>query len=296
MYKFSNDVQMIDTTQDSFKPDTSKGTAFFPAAYKMSNLVPQNEKLKGRKNIRITEWGPYDYRYPIIFLKNIDSNNFYYFDILGPKGKFKFRNLNDLTNITLWKDSFPATMSVQKRGVDLKIELEYTGEAFTDQFGKSHPANKPYTFSFRDFQPLIDWNVNWYSWDAAHDPNKNYEQFKTVFNQTAVKTEQVKKIDYTWWGAIGKQLPADSFATVAVGTVDVPKGLYHLGVTADDLVKVFVDGKLVIDFWDATKYKNDEDAYHSAKVELGGKHTIRIEHVENAGYATLIFYLKPIDK
>jgi hypothetical protein len=136
--------------------------------------------------------------------------------------------------------------------------------------------------------------VNWYSWDAAHDPNKNYELFKTVYNNSPVKTEQAKKIDYTWWGAIGKNLPADSFAIVATGTVVVEKGSYQLSVTADDLVKVFVDDRLVIDFWDVTKYKNDEDTHHNATVQLNGRHNIRIEQVENSGYATLIFKLIPL--
>jgi hypothetical protein len=57
-----------------------------------------------------------------------------------------------------------------------------------------------------------------------------------------------------------------------------------------------VDGKLKIDFWDASKYKYDEDTHHNATVELNGKHDIRIEHVENSGYATLIFKLVPLNK
>ena len=52
--------------------------------------------------------------------------------------------------------------------------------------------------------------------------------------------------------------------------------------------------QLLEDFWDAKKYVNDEDAHHSTIIQLNGKHNIRIEHVENAGYATLIFTLKPI--
>jgi len=301
-YKFAVDVTHADTPSavitlrylDSADLDKNDDhTVQLPGGKKISKAIPKIDFPGSRKNIRITEWGPYDYRYPIIFLKSIDSNNVYHFDVLGPKGKFKIKNSKDVTNISVSGGSFPATMTAQKTGPDVTIEMEYEGVTFYDQFGKAQPVKSPYVFSFRDFQPIVDWNVNWYSWDPAHDPNKNYEQFKTVFNNAPVKTEQVKKIDYTWWGAIGKNLPADSFATVAVGTVDVPKGLYNLGVTADDLVKVFIDGKLVIDFWDASKYKNDEDAYHSAKVELGGRHTIRIEHVENGGYATLIFYLKP---
>jgi hypothetical protein len=116
-----------------------------------------------------------------------------------------------------------------------------------------------------------------------------------VYANTPVKTEQAKKIDYTWWGPIGKNLPADSFAIVATGTVDVEKGMYKLSVTADDIVKVFVDDQLIIDFWDVVKYKYDEDTYHEAFIKLNGKHNIRIEHAENAGYATLIFKIIPVN-
>ena len=137
--------------------------------------------------------------------------------------------------------------------------------------------------------------MNWYKWDSAHNPNKNYEQFQTVYNNNPVKTEQTKKIDYTWWGAIGKNMPADSFAIVATGTVEVEKGNYIVSVTADDLVKIFVDDKPVIDFWDVSKYKYDEDTHHEAIIRLNGKHTIRIEQVENSGYATLIFKLSPLN-
>jgi len=172
--------------------------------------------------------------------------------------------------------------------------MEYNGSAFTDQFGKIQTATA-FNFSFRDYKPLMNWNVNWFSWDAAHDPNKDYNRFAAfIAGSSAIKTENAKQLNYTWWGAIGKQLPADSFATVATTTIEVKKGMYRLGVTADDLVKVFIDGKPVIDFWDAAKYVNDEDAHHSAIVSLNGKHTIRVEHVENSGYATLIFLLKPL--
>jgi len=247
----------------------------------------------GRNQIRITEWGPYDYRYPIIFLKKVDSNNVYHFDILGPKGTWVVKNSNDLRHITGMEGTFPAEISAQKTGTDVQLQIEYSGETFTGRFGREQPAGN-YIFSFRDFQPDINWSVNWYKWDTSHNPNKNYGLFKTVFNNTPVRSEQTKKVDYTWWGAIGKNLPADSFAIVATGTVEVEKGLYQLSVTADDLVKVFVDDKLVIDFWDVSKYKYDEDTHHNAKVQLNGRHSIRIEQVENSGYATLIFKLIPL--
>ncbi len=257
--------------------------------------IPVTNFPKGRSQMRITEWGPYDFRYPILFLKKIDSNQVYHFDVLGPKGKFKIKNSKGVTNISQTEGTFPAELTAQKNGEDVQLKMEYTGEAFTDQFGRRQSANKAVDFSFRDYQPDINWTVNWYSWDAAHNPNKNYDLFKTVYNNTPVKTEQTKKVDYTWWGSIGKNLPADSFSIVATGTVEVEKGSYQLSVTADDLVKVFVDGRLIIDFWDVTRYKYDEDTHHNATIELNGKHTIRIEQVENSGYATLIFKLIPLN-
>jgi len=298
------------------KTDTSVRNISLDSGYESGFVFPestrrekelQNSKLPGlkkiwitdsnllRKNaIRITEWGPYDYRYPILFLKKIDSNDVYHFDVLGPKGTWTVKTSKGISGTSSVSGVFPAEITTKKTGPDVNIGLEYSGTAFTDAFGNTMPAGKKHPFSFRDFQPLIDWNVNWYSWNKDQDPNKSYTQFSNVFNNVPVKTEQTNKIDYTWWGEIGRKLPADSFATVAIGRVELEKGLYTVGVTADDLVKVFIDGKPVIDFWDATKYKYDEDTYHAATVELGGTHTIRIEHVENSGYATLIFYLKPL--
>lgn len=262
------------------------------------NSIPVTTFPKGRDQIRVTEWGPYPYNdpYPYIFLKSIDSNNVYSFDLLGPKnGTWVIKNTKDLDHITGHEGTFPEQIKALRTGNDVQLQLEYNGEGFTGKFGRKQPAGT-YIISFRDFQPDINWMVNWYKWDAAHDPNKSYENFKTVYNNAPVKTEQVKKVDYTWWGAIGKTLPADSFATVATGTVVVEKGKYQLSVTADDLVRVYVDGKLKIDFWDTSKYKYDEDTHHNATVELNGKHDIRIEHVENSGYATLIFKLVPLNK
>jgi parallel beta-helix repeat protein len=328
--EFSNNIKLMkivnsDTVNICEVPDTLKSQLIFDSTVKELSITACDiassagyfEKLKrtdteamkyrrqfnpfaklptnpGRNNIHITEWGPYNFEYPLIFLKKIDSNNIYHFDILGAGGNWKIKNTNDVTSISGINGSFPEEITAQKTGDDVLIEMEYSGAAFTDQLGKKQTSS-PYSFSYRDYKPVIEWNVNWFSWDAAHNPNKDYTVFKDFINASIpIKTEHTKQINYTWWGAIGKQLPADSFATVATATIDVKPGTYRIGITADDLVKVYIDGKIVIDFWDATRYVNDEDAHHSAIVSLNGKHNIRIEHVENAGYATLIFSLKPL--
>ena len=257
--------------------------------------IPISNFPYGRNQIRITPWGPYDFGYPLLFLKKIDSNGLYHFDVLGPKGRWKLKNSRDLKEISRTSGQFPEEITALRTGHDVQIELEYTGVDFINQFGKPQPGKKPLSFNFRDYSPDLQWDVKWYRWFAESDPIKNYDEVKVLSEKTApFKTETTKEINFTWWGEVGKNLPADSFLTIATSTINVQKGNYQLGITADDLVKVYVDGKLVIDFWDIKKYVYDEDTHHDATVELDGKHDIRIEHLENGGYATLIFTLKPI--
>ncbi len=290
--KRDSNVTNLEINAD-FASDTTAVVPLIISTWKEKN-IPVLKTPYGKNQIRITEWGPYNFRYPILFLKKIDRNNIYYFDVLGPAGNWKIKSSNDVAGITTTRGSFPAEITAQKTGEDVQINMEYTGPLFVDQFGKKI-APSPFVFSYRDYKPEINWKVNWFGWDATHDPNKNYSIFKDfITSGKPIKTENTKQLNYTWWGAIGNQLPADSFATIAVATINVKKGIYRLGITADDLVKVYVDGKLVIDFWDATKYVNDEDAHHNTIVALNGKHDIIIEQVENAGYATLIFSLKPL--
>jgi hypothetical protein len=65
-------------------------------------------------------------------------------------------------------------------------------------------------------------------------------------------------------------------------------------VTADDLVKVFIEGKEVISAWDAKLVEYDEYTNHTIRVKLNGDEDIKLVHVENSGLATLMFYLKPV--
>ena len=251
---------------------------------------------EGRKEIRITKWGPYDHKYPILWLSDIDSTGKMFFDILGPQGNWTLRSFKGIKNISAKSGVYPTSITAQKTSGNILIELISKNVSFVTQFGRKTLANKPFTFTYSEFDPRISWDVKWYAWDKANDPNKEeYANFTKLFSGIPLKHESSTKLDYSWWGEIGKNLPADSFATVATGLLKVPKGTYDLGVTADDLVKVWIDGKLLIDFWDASKYFNDEDAHHSIIWASDGKeHNIRIVHVENSGYATLIFSLEPI--
>src|SRR5256885_17180904 len=99
-------------------------------------------------------------------------------------------------------------------------------------------------------------------------------------------------IDYTWWGTIGNNLPADSFATVVTSTVQLKEGNYLIGITDDDLAKLFIDGKEIIDAWNGSYTALDENTNHEKTIHLNaGKHEFKIVHAEINGLATLMFYI-----
>ncbi len=82
---------------------------------------------------------------------------------------------------------------------------------------------------------------------------------------------------------------ADRFATIAETKGVFDGGRYVLHVTSDDGVRVLVDGKIVLEDWTWHGPK-DEDV----TVDLAaGDHTLRVEHFELDGYATLRLSVSP---
>ncbi|MEO8713255.1 MAG: NosD domain-containing protein [Parafilimonas sp.] len=263
------------------------------------NKLPQQIERPGRDRIQITEWGPYNFQYPLLWLKNVDSIGLYHFEILTPSnnikhgtGNWKLKTVNGFQVIR--NSNNQIITKADSLVEDRLIQLEYTGPSFIDVFGKKQAANKPYFFEYKEFDPQFKWNTSFYRWDSVSDPQKNYNDFFQSL-KTPVYDTKISAVDYTWWGAIGKDLPADSFATVATASVQLKEGDYCIGITADDLAKVFIDGNEVIDAWNTSYTALDENTHHTKTIHLTtGTHTFKIVHADVNGLATLMFYFNPL--
>lgn len=284
--------------------DTSREEEFLDIDYQKDERLkaikdtqmPAGIVPRGKNQMRITEWGPYDFRYPMVWLKTIDSAGLYHFEILGARGNWAVEKMTGFQVIDKGENHFPSAMTAKPDGSvqERNIQLKYTGPSFIDQFGKWKDSSASHSFAFTEFQSLSKWEINWYKWDSTHDPSKDFSSFTTLFETAPVLTTTADKVDYTWWGSIGKGLPTDSFATVATTKMILPEKDYTIGITADDYVKLFIDGKEVIDAWDTKYTERDEDTHHRIHIKLSaGEHSFRIVHAENKGLATLQFYIKP---
>ena len=72
---------------------------------------------------------------------------------------------------------------------------------------------------------------------------------------------------------------------------------YTLGISAAYAIKVYVDGKTVINVNDLSTLVYDADYYHEANIDLTkGTHVIRVERVQYGTYDLLNFYFAPTPK
>jgi hypothetical protein len=89
-------------------------------------------------------------------------------------------------------------------------------------------------------------------------------------------------IDKNWGpGGPGSPIPSDKFSVRWAGTFDFAAGETTFTAVADDGIRVFVDGSLVIDAW------NDHAAtmFTATRALSAGSHPVVVEYYENGGEA-----------
>lgn len=260
-----------------------------------------NEARAGRRRIMITEWGPYDFRYPLIWHTNPrDTGVHMQFDLLGPKGQWQVKSVKGVRNLSATKGQFPASISAERipgRGKDIEILLEFRGVAFTGPQGQVMAAGQPQLFRFRKYFQPVDWQVLYYSLDTAvHNPLRTGSLFSPVERKAPVRTEQKDRLDEAWWGGIkaGEQA-YPQFMTLSEGQAVFEPGTYEISVTWDDAVRVYLDQQLILDEWNPSKYSFDESPNRKLRVKLGGSHQFRVEHLELGGFACLALKINKVD-
>ncbi|MBC7904801.1 MAG: right-handed parallel beta-helix repeat-containing protein [Gemmatimonadaceae bacterium] len=250
----------------------------------------------GRREIRMTEWGPYDFRSPLIWLTNpADLSDTVRFELVGPPGAWRVVGFRGLKGVSGRSGIFPSELvaiKTREKGQDIFVQLEYTGGPVVNRFGKKFQAGQKYLFEYRDAVMPISWKVNWFAYDSTDRPLKDPVRFGQLIRGMPILRDTVSDLNYAWWGGIGKELRFERFITVAESAVDLPTGEYELSVSWDDAVRLYVDGRRVVDEWQPLKYKFDEAPNRKIQLKLGGRHQIRAEHVESGGFATLVVKLK----
>jgi hypothetical protein len=269
----------------SLAPDVPVQDVFLPAGH------PQ-----GKKAIMMTAWGPYNFAYPLLWWTKTDQDGTMHFDVVGPAGTWSIKKLEGVKLVSATGE-LPGQLVVKKLSdkSPVHIELTYQGKSFVTPFGETIAENSPYIFSYSDHSLPMEWQVKWYRFGRENDPIREPEAFAALLKDSVpVKTVTTDADEFDRVQGSLRELPRSRFVTVVNSNIKVPKGQYRLDISAGDLVRVYVDGKMVIDSWKRGAILNDADWHKEAVLPLKGKHHIKIVKVQYGGYGMLNCYLQRI--
>jgi chitodextrinase len=88
-------------------------------------------------------------------------------------------------------------------------------------------------------------------------------------------------IDHSWGIGSPTGVPADRFSTRWTGTHSFTAGSYQFTATADDGIRVWVDGTPLIDAWK----DQAPTTYRATRILTAGEHAVKVEYYENGGGA-----------
>jgi hypothetical protein len=139
----------------------------------------------------------------------------------------------------------------------------------------------PVRFAYRHFEPPQDWRIRAFVWSDSTDPRSRTSAFEALLRTTPAVTMRAGRLDFEWYRPAIASLPKEKWALEATSTVSLAPDRYTLRTISDDGVRVWVDGRLLIDHW--TPHESTVDAVPLA----GGRHELRVEYYQVDGWTEL---------
>jgi hypothetical protein len=98
-------------------------------------------------------------------------------------------------------------------------------------------------------------------------------------------------VSFNWGvGSPGVNIPADDFSARWTRELEMPAGTYRFSAQADDGVRFWLDGQLVIDAWPA-----DISRTYTAEVQVtAGRHHQQVEYYEATGGAAVYVWMEQV--
>ena len=251
------------------------------AAYGSTRPVGARPQLRGRWNIIMTEWGPWDHESPLVR---------------------KVQDTGDCVRYDLHNVSPSATVTAKGDGI--LLEDAKGKDARVVALSSAKPGVHSYTLTVKDgaWQQEIHgelisatWDVTFFKWTESVDPRNALPAWRKLSQGETAVSGQVKQLAFKYgWGGPSDQnlsetitaakLGGDHFGMIASTKLPLSAGTWEFTTLSDDGVRVLVDGKPIIENW----------AWHGPTRDVGTltldkdqEAEIVVEHFEIDGYSVL---------
>ena len=260
-------------------------TPVFPTFGK-THPVGARPQLRGRENIIMTEWGPWDHESPLVRLVRSTGSSAVYEILKVPTNELAIETVGDRVRGRLGK--VPGKADVSQVNVEALEPGVHPYALRVSAAGKLLSAKTGTLLAAK-------WEATFFKWPATIDPRKDLAGYRRLaIGPTAVRAELDElSLRYGMGGpselGISDKVTAahfgsDHFGMVARTRLPLAKGSWELTTLSDDGVRVTVDGEKVIENW----------AWHgptrdTGKITLPADKTVEIvvEHFQIDGYAVM---------
>ena len=121
-------------------------------------------------------------------------------------------------------------------------------------------------------------------WKGEYWPNRRFDGKPALVRND-------KSIDFRWGsGAVAPGLPLDGFSVRWSRKMSFDHGVYRFYAWADDGIRVYVDGELVLNEW----HDANADEVYVVDLNLAGQKTVAVEYYERGGEALAKFWWKRV--
>ncbi|MEK6642936.1 MAG: right-handed parallel beta-helix repeat-containing protein [Planctomycetota bacterium] len=260
-------------------------------------LAPLPSIPEGKQHLLITEWGPYDFSYPMLSPQRATVWNHSTIHVLGNGQPFKIDSLSAGVSATPMSGTTPADITLRAADPDSSVVPYDVSITFDSLVRESLLAPTPGGNPFPRLRATgTIWSAEWgnvyHTWDGSTDPRNGDEFFRRArsFNPPILR-EHSDRIDFRWGAGGPTPEVTDHFILVTTTTLKLTAGTWRLRTISDDGVRLYFDGKKVINNW--TWHTPTEDT--AAVTVTEGPHDVRIEYFEIDGNAQLQFFIDPVD-
>jgi nitrous oxidase accessory protein NosD len=286
-----------DTSGWSFTASRTPAPTPIPARYivpkrrgGINPMIPDGPG-RGRRTIIVDEWGPYDGRSPKLWPVGRSDQSPQPLRVLGPAGTWRLAALDGVMATSAEAGKVGDTLVVvptKGREHDWSVQLEYVGARTVSPFGEVTPAGHPVRFGWQRFRPAATWRLDFARSDTTGAQPAILSPAPEAIGNV-VASRDTTLLDLTWYRSPAKEIPAERLVTRAEATMTLAPGTYLLRTIADDAVRVWVDGRLVIDDWTP-----GESRVREATFTGGGTHRVVVMHWQKDGWYELRVDVAPV--
>lgn len=252
--------------------------------------VGARDELRGRQNIIMMEWGPWDHIAPLARLLKSSGGLATYEVLKVPAAELKAEMKGSHVRYTIEQvKGAPEVSHIAVRSTEpgvwpYALNLRVAGKPLASLSGSLISAK---------------WQVTFFSWPTNADPRTHLESYRKLAADPGAVSDEVDELAFRYGMrgpsdlGISKKITnarfrQDHFGMIARTRLPLSKGTWQFSTLSDDGVRVLVDDKPVIENW--TWHGPTRD---TGKLALERDQTVEItvEHFQIDGYAVLEFSL-----